>query len=115
MPTNSLAATGTDPLAALAEAMDAAVDAARDGAGRARITIGGLVPAAGRLVSRAVYGASYAVSFGLVLPAMLFARRVPRQNAVVHGLIDGARAAIGSAQAQDRPTGSDPAVIPHDR
>lgn len=97
MQTETITADGTDPLLALAEAMDAAVDAARDGAGRARTTILQLVPAAGRIVSRAIYRTSYAVSFGVVLPAVLIARAIPRKNPVVLGLVDGARAAIAAS------------------
>jgi hypothetical protein len=98
MPIDSLAAAGDDPLTALAEAMDAAVEAAKDGAERARATIGDFVPAAGRFLARVVYRASYAVSFGVVYPAVLLANAVPRTNAVVHGLIDGAQAAMGAVQ-----------------
>lgn len=97
MPTDSLADPSADPLTALVDAMDAAVEVARDRADRARATIGDLVPAAGRFLSRVVYRASYAASFGVVLPAMVLAAVIPRKNAVVHGLMDGASAAIGAA------------------
>ena len=98
MPIDSLAAAGDDPLIALADAMDAAVEAAKNEADRARAKIGDFVPAAGRLLSRAVYRASYAVSFGIAFPAVVLARAVPRGNAVVHGLIDGAQAAMCAAR-----------------
>jgi hypothetical protein len=98
MQIDSLAAAGDDPLTALADAMDAAVEAAKGRAERARATIGDLVPAAGRFLSRAVYRVSYVVSFGVVFPAVLFASAVPRRNAVVDGLIDGAQAAMDAVQ-----------------
>lgn len=66
MPTNTISA-GTDPLTALADAMDAAVEAAE----RAGSTLRVLVPAAGRLLGRVVYQSSYAVTFGIVFPAAL--------------------------------------------
>ncbi|MGZ3396333.1 MAG: hypothetical protein ACXVB2_19585, partial [Isosphaeraceae bacterium] len=33
-------------------------------------------------------------SYGIVFPTALVARAIPKENAAVHGLIDGARAAI---------------------
>jgi hypothetical protein len=113
MQIDPVATTGADPLMALADAMDAAVEAAKDGAWRARATIGDFVPAAGRLVSRVVYRASYAVSFGVVFPAVLFASAIPTENAVVHGLIDGARAA--RVAVQDRKAGASPEATPENR
>lgn len=90
------ATSSPDPLMDLAEALDAAVGFARDGAGRSGASIGDLAPAAGRLLSRAVYRASFAVSYGIVFPVALLAGAVPRRNAVVRGLIDGARASMGA-------------------
>jgi len=108
MNTDSVAATGSDPLKAVADAMDAAVGAARDGADRARATVADLVPATGRLLSRAVYKTSYTISFGVVFPALMIAKAIPKGNAVVHGLIDGALAARDAVH--DAGTGSDTAV-----
>jgi hypothetical protein len=51
------------------------------------------VPAVSRFVSRLVYTTSYSLSYGVVFPVMLVARAVPKENALVHGLVDGARAA----------------------
>jgi hypothetical protein len=110
MQTDSVAAAGSDPLTAVADAMDAAVEAAKQGADRARATVADIVPAAGQLLSRAVYKGSYALSFGLVFPAVMIAHAIPKGNAVVHGLIDGALAARDAVQ--DRRTGSDTAVAP---
>jgi hypothetical protein len=94
MTTESGAASESDPLKAVADAMDAAVEAAKQGAAKAGETATGLAPAAGQAISSAVYRTSYAISYGLVFPAMLIARAVPTNNAPVHGLVDGARAAI---------------------
>jgi hypothetical protein len=113
MPLDSFAAMGEDPLTALADAMDAAVGVARDQADRARATIGDFVPAAGRFLSRVVYRASYVVSFGVAFPAVLFASAIPTGNAVVHGLIDGARAA--RVALQERKAGAGPEPDPDDR
>ncbi len=113
MNTESVAAAGSDPLTAVADAMDAAVEAAKDGADRARATVAHLVPAAGRLLSRAVYQTSYTISFGVVFPAVMIAHAIPKGNAVVHGLIDGALAARDAVQ--DMKTGSDTEVAPEAR
>jgi hypothetical protein len=82
-----------DPLKTVAAALDTAVKAARDGAADARITAGRAIPAAGRFLSRFVYTTSYTFSYGIVFPAVLIAKSVPANNAIVHGFADGARAA----------------------
>jgi hypothetical protein len=94
MSSESAAPAESDPLKAVADAMDAAVAAAKEGAVKAGETATGLAPAAGQAISTAVYRTSYAISYGLVFPAMLIARTIPTNNALVHGLVDGAKAAI---------------------
>jgi hypothetical protein len=73
--------------------METAVRAARDGAADARAAVDRAIPAISQFVSRFVYTTSYSVSYGVVFPVMLLARAIPRDNALVHGLVDGARAA----------------------
>ena len=68
MDTNSAASAQTDPMTAVAEAMDAAIEAAKGGAAQARATVADLAPAAGESLSRAVYRTSYTVAYGLVFP-----------------------------------------------
>jgi hypothetical protein len=82
-----------DPLKAAADAMALAVRAAKDGASDARARVDEAMPAIGRFFSRLTYTTCYAVSYGVVFPTMLVVRAVPKENAVVHGLIDGALAA----------------------
>jgi hypothetical protein len=84
---------GSDPLKAVADAMDAAVQAAKEGAEKARTTATDAIPAAGEFLSRAVYKSCYSVSFGIVFSAVMIARSVPKNNAAVHGFMDGAQAA----------------------
>jgi hypothetical protein len=103
MPDESVAAESADPLRSIAEAMDAAVKAATEGRDRALATAQDLAPAAGRVVSQAVYRSCYSVSFCAVLPVMLIARWIPRENAVVRGLIDGAHAAADSVDQGKSP------------
>ena len=75
------------------DAWDTAVQAAKDGASNAKTTAGQMVPAAGRFVSRAVYTMSYSLSYGMVFPVAFVAKSMPSDNAIVNGLVDGARAA----------------------
>jgi hypothetical protein len=94
MPRNVAAKTSSrDPLKTVADALDTAVKAAKDGAADAKATAGKVIPAAGRFLSRFVYTTSYTFSYGVVFPAMLLAKSIPPNNAIVHGFVDGAHAA----------------------
>jgi hypothetical protein len=94
MSSDSVSSTGSDPLKAVANAMDAAVKAAKEGAEDARTTAVDALPAAGQMLSRLVYNTCYAVSYGVVFPTVFVARSLPVNNAAVHGFIDGAHAAV---------------------
>ena len=94
MPRNVAAKTlSRDPLKTVADALDTAVKAAKDGAADAKATAGKMLPAAGRFLSRFVYTTSYTFSYGVVFPAVLIAKSIPANNAIVHGLVEGAQAA----------------------
>ena len=82
-----------DPLKSVADAMETAVQAARDGAADAKAAVDRAIPAISQFVSRFVYTTSYSLSYGFVFPAMLLVRAVPKDNALVHGLVDGVQAA----------------------
>jgi hypothetical protein len=82
-----------DPLKTVADALDVAVKAAKDGAADAKATAGKMLPAAGRFVSGFVYTSSYTLSCGVMFPAILIAKSMPVNNAVLHGFVDGAKAA----------------------
>jgi hypothetical protein len=94
MSTESATSAGTDPLKAVADAMDAAVRAAKEGAEDARTTAVEALPAAGQMLSRLIYNTCYAVSYGIVFPTVFVARSIPANNAAVHGFVDGAHAAV---------------------
>jgi hypothetical protein len=94
MQTESVVSTESDPLRVIADVMDAAAEALPDGVEHAHATAADVIPAASEFLSQAIYKVSYSVSFGVVFPAMLVARWIPKENAVVNGLIDGAHAAI---------------------
>ena len=83
-----------DPLKAVADAMEHAVQAAREGAVDARAKVDQALPAVNRFVSRFVYTTCYTISYGVVFPSVLVARSIPSDNPIVHGLVDGAHAAL---------------------
>jgi hypothetical protein len=91
--TQTAKSSSPDPLKAVADALDKAVKRARSGAAEAKLATGKALPAAGRFLSWCVYNTSYAVSYGVVYPAVAIAKSLPANNAVVHGFVDGARAA----------------------
>jgi hypothetical protein len=94
MPKSLAAETSSrDPLRNVADALDMAVKAAKDGVVDAKVAAGKAVPAAGRFLSRFVYTTSYTLSYGVVFPAVMIARSMPSDNAIMHGFVDGARAA----------------------
>lgn len=109
---DAAAAAEVDPLKAVADAMDAAVQAAHDGAQRARISAAEAWPAASEFLTKAIYNTSYAVSYGVVFPVALIARTIPKENAFVHGLTDGARAAYDALQSsRGEPAGETPQPV----
>ena len=107
MQTVSVTSTVSDPLKSVADAMDAAVNAAKEGVEKARATAIDAVPAASQFLSRAVYKTCYSVSFGVVFPTMLIASFIPKNNAAVHGLVDGAHAAIDLVNEMKAKSASD--------
>lgn len=85
--------SASDPLGTVADALDIAVRAVKDGTVDAKVTAGDLLPAAGRFLSQFVYTTSYTLSYGVVFPAILIAKSIPANNAAVYGFVDGAKAA----------------------
>ena len=84
-------ASTEDPSKPVSGAMETAIQAARDGAADARAAVDRAIPAISEFVSRFVYTTSYSLSYGFVFPAMLLVRAVPKDNAIVQGMVDGAR------------------------
>jgi len=121
----SMETLSADPLRSAADAMASALQAAKDGAADAQDKVNEMIPAIGGFLSRLTYTTCYAVSYGVVFPTLLVARAVPKDNAIVNGLVDGARAArdalegryqesTAPAAADDHPhiivPGAEPAV-----
>ena len=110
MQTESKSSTGTDPLKVVADALDTAVKATKEGVEKARETATDAMPAAGQFLSRAAYKTSYAIAFGVVFPTMLVVRAIPKNNAAVNGLIDGAHAAMDALQEMKSRSATDATV-----
>jgi hypothetical protein len=85
---DTVAATPADPV------FDLAARGVRQGASDAREAAARTWDATSLFVSRFVYTTCYTVSYGVVFPTALLARSVPRENVLVRGLVDGARAAV---------------------
>ena len=81
---------------------------------------GRLNPGEYGFLGRLTYRTSYGLSYGLVYPIVLLARKVPKENAAVYGLTDGAVAARdeapkllrGPGPAESTPAGEQPATAP---
>jgi hypothetical protein len=85
-PTSEIMLQPNDPLATISRA-------ARDGAADAREMANRVWASTGLFLCRFVYTTSYTISYGVVFPATLLARSIPKDNAAVRGLVEGARAA----------------------
>jgi hypothetical protein len=101
------ATEGPDPMKAVADAMEAAVEAAKEGASDAVEAAGRALPVAGGVLSKLAYNTCYTISYGVVFPSVLLARSVPQNNAMVNGLVDGAKAAmdmVGEMRSKNGPS-----------
>ena len=98
MMSESAATTDSDPLKVVADALDTAVKATKEGVEKARETASDAMPAVGQFLSQAAYKTCYGISFGVVFPTMLIVSLIPKNNAAVHGFIDGAHAAMDSVK-----------------
>ena len=83
----------SEPVLEVNSTLDTISRAARDGAADAREMANRVWANTSLFLCRFVYTTSYTISYGVVFPATLIARSVPKDNAAVRGLIDGARAA----------------------
>jgi hypothetical protein len=79
--------------------LDLVATAARNGAADARMAATKALSNTSLFLSRLVYQSTYTISYGVVFPAAFVARAIPRDNAAVRGLIEGAQAASHRADA----------------
>jgi hypothetical protein len=82
--------------------MEKAVEKVKEGAADAREAAARALPEANNLLTKLAYNTCYAVSYGVVFPSVLIARSVPQNNALVHGLVDGAHAAMDMVDEMKR-------------
>ena len=78
--------------------METALRAAQTGAADAVEAARRFLPVAREFMGQAGYRSGYALSYGVVFPAILIARVFPAENPVAYGLADGARAALDLAR-----------------
>ena len=74
-------------------ALDLVASAAREGAADAQEAASKALAGTSLFFSRVIYQTTYSVSYGVVFPVAFVARAIPRDNAAVRGLIEGAQAA----------------------
>ena len=72
--------------------------AARDGAADAREMATRVWAGTNLFLCRFTYTTTYTIAYGVVFPATLISRSIPRDNAAVRGLIAGAKAATERAR-----------------
>lgn len=77
--------------------MDLFARAARDGASDACEAASRVASGTGMFLSRLLYTSTYTISYGVVFPLALVAQAIPRDNAAVRGLIEGAHSASRQA------------------
>jgi len=70
--------------------LDVISDAAKRGAEDASAAASRTLKSAAQFANRFVYTTCYTISYGVVFPTMLLVRSIPRDNAAVRGVIDGA-------------------------
>ena len=94
MSNETVNAVVNDPLKAVADALDAAVQTAKGGVQEVTASASNALPALSGFLSDITYKSCYVVSYGIAFPTFLVVRAIPKDNAAVKGLIDGAHAAI---------------------
>jgi hypothetical protein len=102
----------SEPVKSTAGALDVATQAAQQKTTDAGEAATRAWEVTGRFLNRFVYTACYTVSYGVVFPSVLLARAVPRDNAAVRGLIDGANAARRKVDELYRPSLASPEGAP---
>jgi hypothetical protein len=106
------ASSNEQPLGPSTNPLELVSRAVKDGAADARDAAAKTWAASSLFVSRFVYTTCYTISYGVVFPTTLLARAIPRDNAAVQGLIDGAVAAKAKAEQIRVPSLALPVAIP---
>lgn len=94
MATHSMAkSTNSSPLQSATAAVSSTGVALKDAAGEMAAKVSGALPAAGRLLSKAVYTTCYCASYGVTFPTVLLLHVIPGGIPIATGFADGARSA----------------------
>ena len=96
---NGELSVGSCSVAGSSRTVELALQAARQGAADASEAAGRVAESAGLFMARFVYTTCYTLSYGLVFPTMFLAHAIPRNNAAMQGLIDGAGAATDQVES----------------
>jgi len=99
-----------DPFGKLADAIDLAAESGKTPPISSRPSPNDAPPNMSE-VARIVFSGSYAVSFAVTFPALMFARSISANNPLSQGIADGARDAHAKAEAIKKPP--DPASGGH--
>jgi hypothetical protein len=102
--------TNHDQIPSVAGTLQVVKRAAQDGALDAREAAERTWAATSLFVSRLVYTTCYTVSYGVIFPAALVARVIPKNNVAVQGLIDGAQAAKQKVEELHGPSLETPGI-----
>lgn len=89
-----------------------AVQAARQGAADAQDAANRAWASTSMFLSRFTYTTCYTISYGVVFPVSYVAMAVPRDNALVRGLIDGAHSARTQVDRIMGKPGDEPIAAP---
>jgi hypothetical protein len=96
---SDVSAAGRSSFNAVSGTLDLVASAARNGAADARLAANEALANTSLFLARVVYQTTYAISYGVVFPVAFVAGAIPRDNAAMRGIIEGARAASLRADA----------------
>jgi hypothetical protein len=99
--------TSTHRLRGSTQPKNSAVPAVQQDEGQTPATISESTHTGDGFMNRLLYRSSYLLSFGVVYPVMLVVHVVPKNNAIVHGLVDGALAARQQVESWGAETDTD--------
>lgn len=88
--------TTADPVVQVGEKMEQACCKAKEKIHQVKDKIAAAVPNASQAASKGAYGTCYYVGYGVAYGVLYLGGLIPKNNAAVHGLRDGAAAARDS-------------------
>lgn len=98
-----------DPVAEAGEKMEQICSCAKATMQEMKTKVAQAIPAASKKVSKGTYCSSYYVGYGVATAFLFLGACVPRNNAFVNGLCDGATAARDSMKSRQEKKAADSA------